>query len=157
MNPYTREFYNEIGSAKKAEDWAIEVLSDKFRGLHHCELKDSNGDIVDDIGQKIEVKYDKSSRKTGNVALEISAYGNSKGLMKSTAKYYFIVCMGVEYYRNKWIGCLINTNILRALSSGLESKWGGDNDATEMKLAPVSFLIENAERIYQLSYNKNTA
>lgn len=156
MNPYTREFYNQIGSAKKAEEWACEILQDRFGVLKPCALKESGGDLVDSMGQMIEVKYDKGSKRTKNVALEISAYGKLKGLSVSKSKYYFIICMGVDYYVGKWIGCLINTNILRALSNTLQSVMGGDNDATEMKLIPVTFLIENSEKIYPLSYNKDS-
>lgn len=150
MSPYTKQFYKEISSAKKVEDWALKMLSDRFQGLKHCELRESSGDLIDEIGQLIEVKYDKKSKDTGNVALEVSAYGMPKGIATTKAKYYFIVCKGYDFYSGKWIGCLINTNILRALTRELKSIFGGDNDATEIKLAPVTFLIENAEKIYIL-------
>ena len=140
-------FNCQLSRGHKAEEWSLKVLLDTFPGLKRLELTDKDGDLITEQGEKIEVKYDRKSDDTGNVALEMSNLNNHSGLSISKSTYYFIVCKGKDFYEYKWIGCLVPTKLLLSIANNYMSVRGGDDNKITMVILPVTELIEHSIKI----------
>jgi hypothetical protein len=94
------------------------------------------------INKKIEVKFDRQAKDTGNVYIEYESRGNPSGLAKSEADYWCIVI-------KESIFILIKTEELKDICRGYISsghwrgkKEGGDNDTSIGVLLPLIDLIK---------------
>ena len=92
----------------------------------------------------VEVKRDRKSSVTGNVALEISYKNNPSGIMKTEAKWWAFLLSGMSY--DDEVIILIETNRLKRLVQKYKEKRGvvrgGDGKNSELVLIPVEKLLD---------------
>lgn len=161
FTPYTEQFKIELSPAKRAEKWAKEVLEEKFGTVMMAEDNEVSFDLlIRKTGETVEVKYDKMSRNTGMVAIEYESYGKPKGIARTTANYYFIVCFDRSWSeiikgikkKGMWIGVLIETTYLKELLKTRKFKriMGGDNYATKSIIVPVDDIREGSLKVYPI-------
>lgn len=159
--PYTKQFEIELNPAKRAENYAREVLEEMFGVLTPSDNIEAGYDLFSrSTRNRIEVKYDKLSRKTGRVAIEYEAYGKPKGIEETLADHYFIICYDKDWFELKdkiaqkgwWIGILIKTEKLKGLVNTMSYNKvsGGDNNGTKMHLVPVEDIREESVKIYPI-------
>lgn len=154
FDPRTQQFYRELPQAKRAEKYVAKLLGGELA---------KEGDVSADVlvgSSKIEVKYDKLSKRTGRVAVELESYGNNRGINRSQSNFYFIICYDktwseiVEGIKKVgwWVGCMIETSLLKEMVDSIPYPivQGGDNKATTMKLIPVEDLIARSDHIYPI-------
>lgn len=157
FNPRTEQFYKELPRSKKAEGYVCEVLGGSL-----TREGDENADVILPNGELIEVKYDKLSKKTNRVAIEYEAYGNERGILRSGADYYFIICYDKDWSQitsgvredGWWVGILIEKSVLLEMSETIPYKDinGGDNKATKMKLVPVEDIREASIKVFPIKH-----
>lgn len=143
FDPRTKQFFKEIKIAKRAEEYVANLLNGSL-----SEEGNKDYDIILQNGKTVEVKFDKLSKKTGNVAIEYQAYENKTGIARSGADYYFIIF----YYKVCWVGALVLKDVLLDMISNIEYKdsFGGDNKATKMKLVPTEHIKIASEHTFLL-------
>lgn len=145
-----KTFWADLLEGHKAEEYICSELKGEFPTLHTVEGKSIHYDSIDDNGYTIEVKLDKRSRETGNVAIEYKHRGVRAGISISKAKEWAIV-----YYLKGvgWVWSLIPTKELRAF---LVNNWDflkkytnpSDPDKSEI------MLIKTEDFANQFSYYK---
>jgi hypothetical protein len=157
FNPRTEQFYKELPIAQRVERYVCDLLKGEL-----TQEGDKDGDVLLPDGRKVEVKYDKLSKKTGRVAIEYEAYGNKKGIEQTEAYFYFIVCYDrtwseiVDGIRldGWWIGVVIKTETLLSMVKQIPFRDtpGGDNNATKMKLVPIEDIREASIQIFPIKH-----
>jgi len=157
FDPRTKEFYRELPRAQKVENYVCKLLMGEL-----TEPGDKDGDVILPDGRKVEVKYDKLSKKTGRVAIEYQAYGNKTGIERSGAHFYFIVCYDKDWSEivdgvrmdGWWVGIVIARDTLLELIETIPFKdvFGGDNRATRMKLVPIEDIREASLKIFPIKH-----
>jgi hypothetical protein len=161
FTPYTKQFKIELTPAKRAEKWAREVLEEDYGPVLWAEDDEVHYDLlIRRTGERVEVKYDKLSKKTNRVAVETESYGNRRGIERSTSNYYMFICYDKDWSEitngikkiGMWVGCLIKTDLLREMVHAKPYKevQGGDNNATAMLIVPVEDIREASTRVYPI-------
>lgn len=161
FTPYTEQFKIELGPAKRAENWVKETLEKDFGTVLHADDTEVHYDLlIRKTGKKVEVKYDKMSKETGNVAIELSSYGKYKGILRSNSDFYAIVCYDRNWSeivngikkKGMWICVIISKGYLREMVTNKPYKeiFGGDNKKTRMRLIPVEEIREAGVKIYPI-------
>jgi len=161
FTPYTEQFKIELGPAKRAENWVRETLEKDFGTVLGADDTEVHYDLlIRKTGKMVEVKYDKKSKNTGMVAIELSSYGKYKGILRSNSDFYAIVCYDRDWSeiingikkKGMWICIIVNTAYLRELVTKKPYKevFGGDNKKTRMKLIPVEDIREISVKIYPI-------
>ena len=148
-SPYTEQFAKEIGPAKKAEELVKKKLEEEFGIVLQADTKEIHYDLlIRKTGATVEVKYDKKSKDTGNVAIELEAYGNKRGILRSKSTYYAIVC-----HNKRWGVCLVPTVKLKELviEGNHPEVMGGDNNATKLKIVPVKDIMTISVKMYPIA------
>ena len=81
----------EIGQQfeEKARYKIIKYYNNQYKVIEICD--DFRYDFKLSNGKCYEVKYDKSSMKTGNIFIEFIAFNKSSGIDKTQADYYIII------------------------------------------------------------------
>lgn len=91
-------------------------------------------------GQKIEVKTDRMSHKTGNIAVEFRCRGKLSGIATSEADYWAFVLNDGK------LTLFIKTESLRDIARLYYEKGyvkqGGDDYASELIILPLKLLID---------------
>lgn len=160
-SPYTEQFKIDLEPAKRAERWVKETLEEDFGTVLQAEETNINYDLlIRKTGKKVEVKYDRLSKTTGQVAVETESYGKYKGVIRSTSDFYAIVCYDrdwseiIEGFKKKgmWVCAIVSTNLLRemVLSKPYKETYGGDNKGTKISLVPVKEVIEASSKVYPI-------
>lgn len=99
-------------------------------------------DIFENESNKIEVKTDRLTHKTGNIAIEIRYKGNPSGLSTTEADYWI-----TNIYKDDTITSSIITNV-KSLKENIKNNWnnyrkvhGGDDDQSLIVLIPLAKFI----------------
>jgi len=161
FTPYTKQFQIELGSAKKAEKWVKKTLEEDFGEVIYADDKEIHYDLlIRKGGQKVEVKYDKGSKQSGMLAIELESYGKYKGILRSNSDFYAIVCydrswseiVGGVKKKGMWICIVIPTAHLREMVTQKPYKevYGGDNKKTKIALVPIEDVREASSKIYPI-------
>jgi len=162
FTPYTKQFKIELGPAKRAEKWVREMLEKDFGTVLVAEDTEVHYDLlIRKTGKRVEVKYDKISKNSGMIAIELSSYGKYKGILRSHSDFYAIVCYdsgwseivnGIKR-KGMWICIVISTPYLREIVTQKPYKevFGGDNKKTKMKLIPVEDIREAGVKVYPIT------
>ena len=124
----------------KFEDAIVKYLKDKENLSSNRILGCHPGyDIeVEEIKKTLECKYDRMSKKTGNIAIEYQCYGKPSGISSTKADFWVIA----YFHKNKWCKGFIQVNVLREACKGLRSVKGGDDFASFMYLMPTKRFDE---------------
>jgi hypothetical protein len=161
FTPYTEQFKIELGPAKRAENWVRETLEKDFGTVLGADDTEVHYDLlIRKTGKRVEVKYDKGSKGSGMLAIELESYGRYKGILRSKSDFYAIVCYDrdwseiVEGVKKKgmWICIIIPTAYLREMVAQKPYKeiYGGDNKKTKMALVPLEDVREASSKIYPI-------
>jgi hypothetical protein len=105
-----KTFYKDLNEGSRAELFVLEQLREKHPTMSKVEGKCIDYDLVDREGYTVEVKLDKKSKVTNNIAIEYRHRGVRAGISISRAKAWAIV-----YYLKGtgWVWSLIPTKELR--------------------------------------------
>lgn len=155
-------FNKDLEHAQKYERMACSILFPDFGHLEIMKGRNENWDLKG-LGGSFEVKADFASKNTGNFGLEYKKPdGTLTGISKTLAEYYFIVCYDKNYSkllngfnrRGWWLGLLIKTDKLKGLAKTpfYRRAVGGDDDSSVLILVPVDDLVEEADKIYEITY-----
>lgn len=105
-----KTFYKDLDEGSRAELYIQEQLREQHPTIYKVEGKCVHYDLADREGYTAEVKLDKRSKETGNVAIEYRHRGVRAGISISKAKEWAIV----YYLRGVgWVWSLIPTKELR--------------------------------------------
>ena len=118
-------FDNDLKIGEMAEDYVAEKLEEvshlKFKKVSHV---GNNYDLESEKGTKIEVKYDKMWKKTGNIALEV-------GCMVYTDADYITYLLYPDVYIAKAKTVRDHINDFKIIN-------GGDGNRTKLCLIPLT-------------------
>ncbi len=89
-------FNEDLKIGELAQDYVADILSDHFNREVFTST-DLAYDLYLDNGRKIEVKYNRMTEKTGNVAFEYEYKGKPSGIKKSPAHYWVYLIGGTVY------------------------------------------------------------
>ncbi len=96
---------------------------------------------------QVEVKYDRMSRKTGNIVIEYKDRGHLSGISTSTATHWVII----YWDGGKWMFMYVPVDILKSACSGAWPVSGGDDGTTLMYLInPNSVAKTPRVKTYEL-------
>jgi len=116
-------FDNDLIFGKKGELIILDIISRKFPDAFIKEGKNKGYDI--EIPAKkiyVEVKTDKKSKETGNIAIECQYKGKYSGIRTTTADWWCII-----YYDNGWKYAFIETETLSSLCDNFSPVPAGDS------------------------------
>lgn len=131
-------FDKDLELGKKYEIKSLKYF--KYDDFMRTEGYNKNYDLViikDGIKTKIEVKCDRLSYKTGNLAIEYIYKNQPSGIKTSKADYYIYFVIHPD---NKHTVYKFPIEKLKILCRGRRSVTGGDNNKSIMYLLPVSDL-----------------
>ena len=142
-------FLTDLETGHKAEDWVLEELKGEFPTLHKTEGLNSHADLIDDNGYSIEVKYDKRSSDTGNVAIEYNHGETPSGISTSKAMEWIVI-----YYLKGtgWVYARAKTSELRAFVKNNKEyfeTYDGTGDRGDLILVPAH-LFADAFNYYKI-------
>lgn len=135
------DFQEDLTQGEKAELYVVEQLKLEYPSLRKEYGYNKAYDLIDDDGYTVEVKYDRESIKTGNIAFEYKYNGRPSGISTSTALDWVQI-----YFYKYWVFSQIRTKNLKMFLK-LNSKYfkktmGGDNNKSHILLVPVSYFDE---------------
>lgn len=133
------QFQADLTQGKKAEHYICQFLKQFFPDAQVFDGYKKEWDIeVPSRGVQIEVKYDRLSKTTGNVAIELQYFNSASGIMATTAQIWCII-FGTE---DGWFFTFVEVAKLKERVQGKREVWGGDEHAAKMALLPVPELLE---------------
>jgi hypothetical protein len=131
------DFTADLQDGSKYEDALVAFLKGQghstARALH---IYTKDYDVVCDCGLSYEVKHDRQSGNTGNVAIETECRGKASGLTATKALFY------VWYLKDEII--FVATDAMHGLIEGRRPIMGGEQKASKLFLVPVSRLRKAA-------------
>jgi hypothetical protein len=135
-----KKFENDLAQGRDAEDYICGFLHRWFPSAFVFVGKNKEYDIdIPEKEEKMEVKYDRLSKETGNVAIEFAYCDKPSGIEATIANRWCIV-FGKE---DGWFFAFIDIDILKGLCSGKRVVNGGDGNMSKMYLVPVVDLLEH--------------
>lgn len=134
----------DLPFGKKGEDFVLQVIQTKYPKAHKIEGKFKPYDIfVPEKETKVEVKTDRMSKTTGNVAIELECYNKPSGLTSTEADFWAFI-----YYFQPmahWMMKMVPVWKLKRDVFNHNEKWyvtGGDDNASKMYLM-TCFMLHN--------------
>lgn len=119
------DFAKDLKIGQKAQDFIIKRLQDELPGLKSIDGNFSSYDLVADSGYTIEVKFDRESEHTKNIAIEYEYDKHPSGLAKTKALEWLHI-----YYLDGWVFSRIKVGNLKAFIKNnwkdLHKTQGGD-------------------------------
>ncbi len=132
------KFEDDLTKGKKAEEYICKFLHKWFPRASVFYGKKKEYDIdIPEIIETMEVKYDRLSKKTGNVAIEFEFCGKPSGVNATTANKWCIV-FGKE---DGWFFCFVAVDKLKKLCENKRAVSGGDDYLAKMYLLPIAELL----------------
>ncbi len=138
------KFEGDLARGHKAEEYIAQQLEREF-GIVEVRNEGKFMDLyIPDTQQSVEVKYDIASRRTNNVAVEVSYKGHPSGIMATQATHWAVVFWNAP--SQEWLWGIIPTETFRQEieMNPFKKCRGGDNLASDIVLVPTSFLVENS-------------
>jgi len=109
-----------------------------FNGDLHFGQKGENH--LKNILESVEVKTDRATHATGNVAVELEYRGKPSGLATSNAKYWAFVFAGE--YKGEVIILIERERLKNVVKDGnFRTVYGGDDMASKLVLIPKEKLL----------------
>lgn len=128
---------------EKAQARAIEWLKEEHPTIRSVEGDVSGYDLIDDLGYKVEVKFDNASANTENIAIEFSSMDKPSGIAVTVSDDW----LHIFNYQGRWVYTLIN---VLDLKSFIRSNWnlltittGGFKNYSKMVLIPKEWIVDN--------------
>lgn len=134
-------FKEDLQTGHKAEEYILKELKKFDPSVKRVEGYEKRFDIVGDEAS-YEVKYDRMSVKTGNVAVEYRCRNKNSGLSTTEADYLAYIYFDGE----NWVWQLMYAPEFKEALKNSDYKKvnGGDNWESEMLLIPVSAFAKLA-------------
>jgi hypothetical protein len=135
----------DLPTGKKGEELVLAHIHQKYPEAYAVEGKFLFYDIfVPEIDIRVECKFDKMSKKTGNVAIEYECYGKPSGISASKAEWWAIIYFNKE--KDDYEIGFVSSEKLKEVCPSLRKVKGGDDWASKMYLLPVAQLIRLLEK-----------
>lgn len=130
-------FKEDLLTGEKAELYILEQLKDTYPTIRKQYGYNKGFDLIDDNGYTAEVKYDRESIDTHNIAFEYKYKGEPSGISTSKAIDWIQI-----YYSDKWVYSQIRKiNLQSFLKSNIQyfkRVKGGDDMQSCLILVPTS-------------------
>lgn len=133
----------DLPLGKSGEDFVLQIVQRKYPKAHRIEGNFKPYDIlVPETDTKIEVKTDRKSQETKNVAIEVECYGKPSGLTSTEADFWAFIYW--FHPKEAWYMKMVPTWKLKRDVFN-DKKWfvmGGDHRASKMYLMK-NFMLYN--------------
>jgi len=107
-------FHQDLETGNEFESRLCVMIQKRYPTATRIPSEFSDYDIyIAETNKKIECKYDKKAKETGNIFIELKSNDNQSGILKSKADYYYIDT-GLKLYcipLIKLFECVIFENI----------------------------------------------
>lgn len=134
-------FEKDLAIGEKAELFIAGLLSKECPTIGKIQGYNIYKDLFDKSGYSAEVKFDRESKKTGNVAIEYRYKGKPSGISTSKAYEWIII-----YFNHEWIYSRIERVRLMAFVKAnfehLKKVKGGDNNQSSLVLIGTPLFSE---------------
>ncbi len=131
-------FRQDLKEGKEAEEYICNFLQRWFPTASVFYGKKKEYDIeIPEIKEKMEVKYDRMSKDTGNVAIEFEFNGSPSGI-EATGSDRWCIIFAKE---KEWYFAFIAVPHLKKICEGHRTVNGGDGYMSKMYLLPVDELF----------------
>lgn len=106
------DFKQDLEYGKVAENFVLQKIQKKYPQAFIVEGKVKGYDIyIPEVNLKVEVKHDKYTKTTGNIAVETSSSGFRSGINTTLAQWYGFVTDGKVYFaRTEYLLYIISAN-----------------------------------------------
>ena len=133
-------FEEDLKTGHKAEEYILNELKGFDPTVKRVEGYEKRFDIVGDEAT-YEVKYDITSKETGNVAIEYMCNGKPSGISTTKADYWVYV-----YYLDDWVWQMMYVEEFKLdLKLGdFKRTNGGDNNASKLLIIPINAFAKLA-------------
>ena len=133
-------FKEDLNKGKKAENYICNFLHHWYPTATVFEGKNKGYDIdIPEIEEQMEVKYDRMSKDTGNLAIEFEFNGSPSGVNATTSKRWCILFA----FESNWNFAFVEIDTLKKMCIGKRVVKGGDGWLSQMYLLPVLDVLEN--------------
>lgn len=126
-------FAQDLKIGIKAQDFAIKLYSPEFPGLRSVDGNFTSYDLISDNGHTFEVKFDRDSEHTKNVAIEYMYDKHPSGISNTKAMEWLHI-----YYLDGWVITRVKSSSLKAFiknnSKFLKRTTGGDYNKAKLIL-----------------------
>jgi hypothetical protein len=141
-------FEDDLKIGEKAQKYFLKKIQEKYPDARESEGYCRGYDIIiSSIGKRIEVKYDRLSRKTGNFAVEFSYNGKPSGIITTESDYWGMIVW--SDFEDSWIAGLIGVVELYELCLDKKQMKGGDN-AEFYLLSVDGFLLWELKTLWRV-------
>lgn len=138
-------FSDDLEAGKGAEDWVLRWCLIRDEGSIPAPVGSKGYDIIlPTLKRSFEVKFDRYSKKSGNVAIEYSYMGNPSGIHVTRADLWAIKMWNdgdFQFWRFK-------SKTLLELCNNYPTTAGGDYGASLMHLIPVVEIIPHGRQMF---------
>lgn len=133
-------FKKDLDKGKKAENYICTFLQKWYPNTSVFNGKKKEFDIeIPEIKEQLEVKYDRMSKDTGNLAIEFEFCGKPSGIKATTSQRWCVVFGKDE----GWYFAFVETGSLIKMCEGKRVVSGGDGYMAKMFLLPVQEIFDN--------------
>jgi hypothetical protein len=136
-------FERDLRRGESVENYALNIYKEEFPTMHKQEGYNPEFDLIDDNGYCVEVKFDKESEATNNIAIEIRCNSRPSGISKTRATEW----LHFFYHHNKLAYSRIKPHDLKAFIRNnkefLRIINGGDGNRAQLVLIPVYDFMDN--------------
>lgn len=95
-------FEADLGLGQKGEDVILKIIQKKYPNAHRIIGYFRGYDIfIPEVDIKVEVKSDRLSKKTGNIAIEYGCNNKASGIITTEADYWGLIAYSLFY--SDWI------------------------------------------------------
>ena len=130
-------FTDDLKYGKKGEKIVLNCLREKYPTAYICNGYEPKYDVfIPEIGVGIEVKVDRGSQKSDNIAIECEYKGKPSGIESTKALYWVHF-----YYNDGWLVVTMDTFSLNQLCKRFRPVPGGQGAL--VKLIPKHIIREN--------------
>lgn len=134
------KFDSDLAQGKDAEHYVCNFLNRWFPTASVFDGKNKGYDIdIPEKEEQMEVKYDRLSKDTGNLAIEYECRGKPSGIEVTTSQRWCII-FGKD---DGWFFAFVEVPVLRSLCQGKRTVSGGDGYLSKMYLLPITELVEH--------------
>lgn len=131
------KFNEQLKQGQLAEEFVLNKIKVKYPRAYRVIGYDKGKDIVvPEANINIEVKYDTTSKKTGNIAIEFEYNNELSGIATTIADYFALI----YYNKGKKVWALIPTDELKKICKVSMTMQGGDYNASKFYFVRTSCL-----------------
>ena len=138
----SKNFPEDLKLGEEIEQYILKELSKEHPTLGKVQGYNTVCDLQDLDGYSVEIKFDRGSEKTGNIAFEYRYKRLPSGISRSSAIDWVQV-----YFSKGWVYSQVRTTSLRVyLKSNIKyfkRIKGGDDNQSELIIVPIPIFEES--------------